>query len=76
MRHVNNEEDVEELQQDLDIIYSWQKENNMLFNSTKFEMMRYGTQEDIKISTDYLTPDCEDFIERKETQRDLGIIMN
>ena len=48
----------------------------MLFNSNKFEMLRYGRQEDLKESTNYLTPDCEDLIEVKESLRDLGVIMN
>ena len=56
---VSSEEDVENLQSDLDMIYDWQKENNMLFNSKKFEMLRYGSKEELKISTNYLTPDCE-----------------
>ena len=76
MRPVNSEDDVEELQEDLEVIYNWQKENNMLFNSNKFEMLRYGKQEDLKESTNYLTPDCENLIEVKETLRDLGVIMN
>ena len=66
------EDDVEELQNDLDLIYNWQKENNMRFNSNKFEMLRYGRQEDLKESTNYLTPDFEDLIEVKESLRDLG----
>ena len=76
MKSISSEEDVEDLQSDLDVIYSWQKENNMLFNSNKFEMMRYGSNEELKISTNYLTPDCEDFIEIKESLRDLGVMMN
>ena len=76
MRPIRTEEDVEDLQRDLDTIYDWQKENNMLFNSKKFEMMRFGSQVEIKTSTNYLTPDCEDLIEVKESLRDLGVIMN
>ena len=41
VRAVDTEDDVEELQSDLDRIYSWQEENNMEFNSKKFEVMRY-----------------------------------
>ena len=76
MRAVSSEEDVEDLQRDLDVIYDWQKENNMLFNSKKFEMLRYGSKEELKSSTNYLTPDCDDLIDVKENLRDLGIIMN
>ena len=76
MGAVSNEGSVEDLQSDLDVIYDWQKENNMLFNSKKFEMLRYGSKDDLKVSTNYFTPDCEDFIEVKENLRDLGIIIN
>ena len=76
MRAVSSEEDVEDLQRDLDVIYDWQMENNMLFNSKKFEMLRYGSKEELKSSTNYLTPDCDDLIDVKENLRDLGIIMN
>ena len=57
-------------------LYSWQVANNMEFNSKKFEIMRYGKNQTLKESTFYLTPNCEDIIEEKESLRDLGIIMN
>ena len=76
MRPVNSEDDVEDLQSDLDVIYNWQKENNMLFNSNKFEMLRCGRQEDLQESTNYFTTDCEDLIDTKESLTDIGVIMN
>jgi hypothetical protein len=48
----------------------------MLFDSKKFEIPRYGPKVDLKNTTDYLTPDLEDFIEVKENLRDLGVIMS
>ena len=39
---VETEDDVEALQSDLEKLYSWHSNNNMLFNSNKFEVMRYG----------------------------------
>ena len=69
MGPVQSEEDVEKLQSDLDAIYEWQNCNNMLFNGKKFEMLRYGKNEEIKNSTSYLTPEYEDIIEVKETRR-------
>ena len=48
----------------------------MKFNSEKFELMRYGNNEELKNSTDYFTPDFTDIIERKMETRDLGIQMN
>ena len=76
MRQVQQEEDVEDLQKDLDKIYNWQKENNMIFNGKKFEMMRYGKNSDLKNNTSYFSPEYEDIIEVKDTLRDLGIIMS
>ena len=76
MGPVDTEEDVEKLQEDLDLIYSWQQENNMLFNGKKFEMLRYGTNEELKFATNYFTPELEDIIEVKNNLRDLGVIMS
>ena len=75
VKGVKDETDVEKLQSDLDKLYQWQESNNMLFNGKKFEMLRYGKNEDLKNSTMYLTPGAEDFIEVKEDLRDLGIQM-
>ena len=76
VKEVRNEADVEELQADLEKLYDWQKSNNMEFNSKKFEVLRYGKNDDLKKSTCYLTPNCEDMIEEKKSLRDLGIMMS
>ena len=47
----------------------------MQFNDKKFELMRYGPNEDIKQSTSYKSSDGST-IEEKQKLRDLGIIMN
>ena len=39
---VKEENDAEELQMDLGNLYLRQEENNILFNGTKFEILRYG----------------------------------
>ena len=75
MGKIKSEEDVENLQTDLDKIYSWAENNNMLFNNKKFELLRYGPDQDIKFSTFYLSADDE-IIEEKENLRDLGVIVN
>ena len=76
MRAVEKESDVEHLLEDRDRIYKWQVQNNILFNGKKFELLRYGPNSELKESTNYLTPGCEEFIEVKETLRDLGVIMS
>ena len=47
----------------------------MKFNGKKFEVLRYGSNEDLKLSTNYLTPEADDIIEAKDCLRDLGIMM-
>ena len=65
-RKIDTEDDVEELQQDLDKLYQWQEQNNMLFNGKKFEVLRYGNNRTIKESTSYFTPNYEEIIEEKD----------
>ena len=73
---VKCEEDAEELQKDLESLYDWARENNMSFNTSKFEVLRFGRNLDIKNNTNYLTPEAEELIEVKEVLRDLGVIVN
>ena len=67
---------MENLQEDLESLYDWQENNNMEFNSKKFELLRYGRNEMIKQSTRYFTPNFENIIEEKESLRDLGVQMS
>ena len=76
MKAVNKESDVEALQDDLNRLYEWQEANNMLFNGKKFEILRYGKNEDLKNETNYFTPNFEDIIEEKDCLRDLGVLMS
>ena len=73
---INSEKDAENFQNDLDEIYKWSSRNNMLFNGSKFELLQYGKDEDLKNTYNYLSPESESIIERKESLRDLGVIMN
>ena len=66
-RKIQNESDIESLQSDLETLYDWQKNNNMEFNSKKFEILRYGKDETLKQSSSYFTPNYEDIIEEKES---------
>ena len=45
---IRNEADVEKLQENLDKLYEWQETNNMFFNGSKFQILRYGPNEDLK----------------------------
>ena len=73
---VTSEEDVEVLQDDLEKLYSWAQENNMVFNGTKFQVIRYGHNEDLRNSTEYFTEGKKFIFERSETLRDLGVILS
>ena len=75
-KFIATEDDMVTFQDDLEGLYSWQTENNMLFNGSKFEIIRYGKNETLKNTCNYLTPNAEDIIERKEVVRDLGIKVN
>ena len=68
---IEKEEDVENLQMNLDLLYLWQEENKMLFNGTKFQLLRYGPNEDLKNYTLYFTDKTENVIERFSSLRDM-----
>jgi hypothetical protein len=73
---IEKAEDVENLQENLDKLYLWQEENSMRFNGTKFQLMRYGPNEEIKNDTLYFTDKTENIIERQSSVRDLGVILS
>ena len=74
-RSIRNMEDAFLLQEDLELLYNWKTESNMEFNSSKFEVLQYGQNESLKNDYTYTTPECESFIERKSSVKDLGIQM-
>ena len=45
---INTEEDLELFQEDLDKLFYWAESNNMTFNGTKFELLRYGHKRNLK----------------------------
>ena len=69
---INTEEDVEELQWNLNKLFKWEEENKMNFNGSKFQLLGYGTNEDIKNNTVYFTGHMEEVIEQFSSLRDLG----
>ena len=70
------EEDVIKVQENLDTLYKWQENNNMQFNGTKFQVLRYGLNEDVKNDTIYFTDNMENIIERFSSVKDLGMILS
>ena len=73
---IQTENDVEILQDDIDHLQSWAEMNNMKFNGSKFQLLRYGPNESVKEDTFYFTGDGEEIIDRFENLKDLGVIMN
>ena len=73
---IKNEDDVEKLQGNLDKLFEWQTENNMLLNGSKFQILRYGPYEQLNNDTLYFTDNTENIIDRFSTLRDLGVILS
>ena len=62
------------LQMDLDKIYDWTRNSNMMLNDVKFELLRYGPDPALKESI-YTTPTGEPITTKNEV-KDLGVIMS
>ena len=58
------------LQNNLHKLYKWADTNNMKFKANKFELLRYGKEQEIKSATTYKSYDSN--IDDKEQIRDLG----
>ena len=70
---VSSKDDRQILQDDLNKIYKWTQENNLAFNTSKFVILRYGRDKDLK-DNNYTSPDGR--ITEEENTRDLGIILS
>ena len=70
-----NETDAVDLQEDLFHIYQWSVTNNMEFNDLKFELLRYGTNTELKHNTSYISPTFK-LIEEKDAVKDLGVTLS
>ena len=73
---IETEEDVKVMQENLEKLYEWQTKNNMKFNGKKFQVLRYGSNEELKNNTMYFTEETENVIEQFSELRDLGIILS
>ena len=72
---IKDEEDTQMLQNDLQKLYKWEDTNNMNFNANKFELLRYGKEQEIKSATTYKSYDDSN-IDDNEKVRDLRIMMS
>ena len=73
-RAVTGVRDASSLQTDLEKVYQWAVDNNMLYNSKKLEALRYGPDQVLKTTTNYTAPDGS-IIPDKDSVRDLGVTM-
>ena len=76
-RPIMSESDVQLLQDDLETVFQGSAENNMQFNSDKFELMRYCTSGSsvVQAGTNYSSNDGS-VIEQKPHVRDLGVTLS
>ena len=68
-------EDTEKLQGDLKAVYLWSQKNNMELHGDKFELLRYGNNEDLRKDTSYAS-NLGSVITEEENVIDLGVTMN
>ena len=68
---IKDEEDTQMLQNYLHKLCKWADTNNMKFNAIKFELLRYGKEQEIKSATTYKSYDDSNI---DEQVRDLGIM--
>ena len=74
-KNIKNVDDIEKLQDDINKVYEWQENNNLLFNAKKFELLGHGKNQILKSSI-YPKPNGLDVIEEMDVVRDLGVMMN
>lgn len=73
-RGLSNPEDCSKLQLDLESVYSWANDLNMMFNSSKLKWLRYTSGNNPSPMFQYLVPDKTP-IPRKDDLRDLGVMI-
>jgi len=74
-KSIEAQEDVHLLQEDLDKIYDWAKNNNMEFNDNKFQLLRSGANKDIHDNTSLLSSEKQ-VISSSSHVKCLGIHLN
>ena len=76
-RGITSDADINLLQADLESIYRWSTENNMSFNSDKFELLRYKSKDSKQIqATSNYRSNQDSIIEENDHICDLGIQMS
>ena len=60
------------MQEDLETIFKWARNNRMKFNESKFEQMAHGSLKTVTL--DPYKTQCGEDIQIKDTAKDLGIL--
>merc|ERR1712228_64749 len=71
-KKISSNRDREVMQEDLETIYKWARDNKMQFNENKFEQMAHGSIENVELDS-YKSP-SRDPIHIKNTAKDLGVM--
>ena len=75
VKGISNLSESADLQQDLNVIYQWAVDNNMTFNDSKFDLIRFGSAQELKDDSQYLSPDRQP-IDEKQHVKDLGVTLS
>ena len=73
---VTTSQDMEELQADLEVVYRWAVDNNMEFNSDKFEHIRYKSSKFLNLTEKNYYSNIGTPIIQKSNLRDLGVTIS
>ena len=69
-------DDIENYQYNLNTIYDWANENDMVWNAVKFQLLRMGPNKDIKENTYIFSPNYGEVILESDHVKDLGILVD
>ena len=69
-------DDIENYQSNLNTIYDWANENDMVWNTVKFQLLRMGPNKDMIENTYIFSPNYGEVIPESDHVKDLGILVD
>ena len=76
LHDINSVNDIISCQEELEKYYTWARENNMVYNDSKFVLLRYGNNSTLKDDYIYFTDNMSQPIDCCDYQKDLGVYMS
>ena len=73
VKDIENREDHQLLQEDINLAVKWSRDNNMELNKKKFQLMQYGTKNELKLPYDI---GQETPLEKEQDIKDLGVYVS